>query len=60
MCISRHLVYLFPLAAPGSGRASDHELQFSVLFGATLMFSVIYYRCWAFKTYTGPVIEPRR
>ena len=32
----------------------------SLVLGATIMFSVIYNRLWAFECYRGPVIEPRK
>ncbi|GAP85115.2 putative amino acid polyamine transporter I [Rosellinia necatrix] len=54
-----YLVYvLFFSFWPSYSQVTPQNMNWSILvFGATILFSVLYYVVWARKTYTGPIVE---
>ena len=51
------VIFFFCLWPPSNHPTAATMNYSSLMLGATMLFSVIYYFTWARKTYTGPVIQ---
>ena len=51
------IVFFFSLWPPANHPTAATMNYSSLMFGATMLFSVFYYLLWARRVYTGPVIE---
>lgn len=56
-CIYLPIIIFFSFFPPNS-TVTPQTMNYSVLvFGATVIFSLIYYIVWGKRVYTGPIVE---